>query len=219
MDACLQACYEEATFTTTCTDRVTPGASSSEARERQITPLPAPLPHVERGVPVCVQRDPRRRSSGASLTARLASHPPSCPPRRSGWSIVSESTGGFGNTTANIIIAVFLLLLSGLFSGLTLGLMSLDMVSLEILEEGRTMRSAVREQILPVRAKGNLLLCTLLLGNTLVNSLIAILMADLTDGRRLGAVHHLHRRLWRDRPPSRVQPPTAYTSARTRCGS
>ena len=42
----------------------------------------------------------------------------------------------FGNTTVNVILAVFLLLLSGLFSGLTLGLMSLDMVSLEILAEG-----------------------------------------------------------------------------------
>ena len=96
---------------------------------------------------------------------------------------MSESTGGFGNTTANIIIAVFLLLLSGLFSGLTLGLMSLDMVSLEILAEGGDDEEReYAKQILPVRAKGNLLLCTLLLGNTLVNSLIAILMADLTDG-------------------------------------
>ena len=42
----------------------------------------------------------------------------------------------FGNTTVNVILACFLLVLSGLFSGLTLGLMSLDMVSLEILAEG-----------------------------------------------------------------------------------
>ena len=76
-----------------------------------------------------------------------------------------------------------LLMLSGLFSGLTLGLMSLDMVSLEILAEGGDdVEKEYAKKIIPVRAKGNLLLCTLLLGNTMVNALIAILMADLTDG-------------------------------------
>ena len=89
----------------------------------------------------------------------------------------------FGNTTVNVILAVFLLLLSGLFSGLTLGLMSLDMVSLEILAEGGDEEEKeYAKKIIPIRAKGNLLLCTLLLGNTMVNALIAILMADLTDG-------------------------------------
>lgn len=101
----------------------------------------------------------------------------------SGWSVVEETSNVFGNVTVNIIIAVFLLLLSGLFSGLTLGLMSLDMVSLEILAEGGDdEEKAYAKKIMPIRAKGNLLLCTLLLGNTMVNALIAILMADLTDG-------------------------------------
>lgn len=61
--------------------------------------------------------------------------------------------------------------------------MSLDMVSLEILAEGGDPQEReYAKKIIPVRAKGNLLLCTLLLGNTMVNALIAILMADLTDG-------------------------------------
>jgi metal transporter CNNM len=67
-------------------------------------------------------------------------------------------------------LACCLLLLSGLFSGLTLGLMSLDMVSLEILAEGgEEQERECAKKILPIRAKGNLLLCTLLLGNTMVN--------------------------------------------------
>ena len=109
--------------------------------------------------------------------------PPHSPSSLSaGWSPAASSTG-FGNATVNIIIACALLVLSGLFSGLTLGLMSLDMVSLEILAEGGDEdEREYAKKIIPVREKGNLLLCTLLLGNTMVNALVAILMADLTDG-------------------------------------
>ena len=60
--------------------------------------------------------------------------------------------------------------------------MSLDLVSLEILAEGGDDEEREYAKIIPVRERGNLLLCTLLLGNTMVNALVAILMADLTDG-------------------------------------
>lgn len=76
-----------------------------------------------------------------------------------------------------------LLVLSGLFSGLTLGLMSLDIRELELVITGGDSRKRRQaERILPLRKRGNLLLCTLLLGNTLVNSGIAILTASFTGG-------------------------------------
>lgn len=53
-------------------------------------------------------------------------------------------------------------------AGLTLGLLSLDMNGLKVLQEGGD--PAEREHarlIMPIREKGNLLLCVLLTGNTL----------------------------------------------------
>lgn len=60
--------------------------------------------------------------------------------------------------------------LSGLFSGLTLGLMGLDLVSLQIIvDSGGNNEAKWAKSILPLRERGNWLLCTLLLGNVLVN--------------------------------------------------
>merc|ERR1719379_1705177 len=62
--------------------------------------------------------------------------------------------------------------------------MSYTPSDLEITINGSPDESARRyaKKILPLRSNGNLLLCTLLLGNTLVNALIAILLADMTSG-------------------------------------
>lgn len=77
-------------------------------------------------------------------------------------------------------IILVLVMLSGLFSGLTLGLMGLDIVGLEIVMKGGNEEMAkCAKKILPVRSKGNLLLCTLLLGNVAVNSALSILTADI----------------------------------------
>ena len=70
---------------------------------------------------------------------------------------------------------------SGLFSGLTLGLLSLDMNGLQIVIDSDNENEAVAKTIQPIRAS-NRLLCTLLLGNVAVNALLSILMASLTDG-------------------------------------
>mmetsp|Transcript_34702 Transcript_34702/g.91958 ORF Transcript_34702/g.91958 Transcript_34702/m.91958 type:complete len:605 (-) Transcript_34702:493-2307(-) len=80
-------------------------------------------------------------------------------------------------------VIVVLVLASGLFSGLTLGLMGLDVIGLKIVMKGDNKELAkCAERIAPIRAKGNMLLCTLLLGNVSVNSALAILSADIFDG-------------------------------------
>jgi len=80
-------------------------------------------------------------------------------------------------------IVGFLVMLSGLFSGLTLGLMGLDLIGLQIVQKGDNEELAkCAAKIEPLREKGNQLLCTLLLGNVAVNSALSILMADLADG-------------------------------------
>jgi metal transporter CNNM len=68
--------------------------------------------------------------------------------------------------------SAILLILSALFSGLTLGLMSLDVIGLDIIAQaGDPDERKYAKVILPVRSKGNLLLCTLLLGNTAGNNI------------------------------------------------
>jgi len=81
-----------------------------------------------------------------------------------------------------IILIIILICLSGLFSGLTLGLLSLDPIGLEIIMSGDTQNSIYARSIYPIRKKGNRLLCTLLLGNVIVNSSLSILMANITSG-------------------------------------
>ena len=77
------------------------------------------------------------------------------------------------------LIVVILVCLSGLFSGLTLGLLGLDLTELE-----RKMRLGNKEakKVYTVRKRGNLLLCTLLLGNVAVNSVLAIFLGSLASG-------------------------------------
>mmetsp|Transcript_105218 Transcript_105218/g.234879 ORF Transcript_105218/g.234879 Transcript_105218/m.234879 type:complete len:388 (-) Transcript_105218:53-1216(-) len=83
-----------------------------------------------------------------------------------------------------LCVAAVLVALSGLFSGLNLGLMSFTDDDLRIIIEGSSEPQEVAnaKRIRPLRKRGNLLLCTLLLGNTLVNAMIAILLADIAAG-------------------------------------
>jgi len=82
----------------------------------------------------------------------------------------------------SILASLVLLCMSGLFSGLTLGLLGLDPVSLKIVANGDTENAEYAKKIMPIRKEGNLLLCTLLLGNVAVNSALAILLANFAGG-------------------------------------
>jgi len=86
-------------------------------------------------------------------------------------------------TSVTSIIVAALLCLSGLFSGLNLGLMALDPTELKAIRNvGDPQDKRYAEKIEPVRKKGNFLLCTLLLGNTVVNATLAIFLGDLFQG-------------------------------------
>ena len=72
---------------------------------------------------------------------------------------------------------------SAFCSGLTLGLMGLDMTMLSVVLESGTDKDKERAaKIAPLRSTGNRLLCVLLITNTAVNAGLAIVMADLTGG-------------------------------------
>lgn len=77
------------------------------------------------------------------------------------------------------IIVVLLVLLSGIFSGLTLGFFTLNLGELERKAKLGDTRAT---KILDVRRNGNLLLCTLLLGNVAVNSCLAVFLGTIASG-------------------------------------
>lgn len=83
------------------------------------------------------------------------------------------------------VIVLMLLALSATFSGLTLGLFSLNVSELE-----RKMRlgDSKAAKVHRVRKNGNLLLCTLLIGNVAVNSAMAIFLGSIASGVVAGIV-------------------------------
>mmetsp|Transcript_27327 Transcript_27327/g.49156 ORF Transcript_27327/g.49156 Transcript_27327/m.49156 type:complete len:499 (-) Transcript_27327:226-1722(-) len=87
-----------------------------------------------------------------------------------------------------IPVIFVLLAASSMFSGLVIGYLGLDTAYLEILMQQPQVDKASKVQadyanrIYPLRKKGNLLLATMVLGNTASNALLSILLADFTSG-------------------------------------
>lgn len=88
-----------------------------------------------------------------------------------------------------VIFISMLLCLSGMFSGLNLGLMALDPMELQIIQNcGTEKEKNYARKIEPVRSQGNYLLCSLLLGNVLVNTTLTILLDDIAGSGLIAVV-------------------------------
>ncbi len=77
------------------------------------------------------------------------------------------------------IISLFLIVCSAIFSGLTIGYFSLDISSLKRKASAGDKKALA---VYPLRAQGNLLLTTLLLGNVTVNTILSVYLGSLASG-------------------------------------
>lgn len=84
-----------------------------------------------------------------------------------------------------IAILIVLILTSACFSGLTIGMFS---ISVDSLERKIKLGNADAERIYRIRKNGNYLLCTLLLGNVAVNSAVALVMSEIATGVVAGLI-------------------------------
>ncbi|MDF1498034.1 MAG: hemolysin family protein [Patescibacteria group bacterium] len=83
------------------------------------------------------------------------------------------------------IIVIILLSLSAIFSGLTLGFFSLNK---EDLERKAKIGNKDAQKVYALRKNGNLLLCTLLIGNVAVNSALSIFLGSVVSGVIAGII-------------------------------
>lgn len=85
----------------------------------------------------------------------------------------------------NLIIIIVLVILSGLFAGLTLALFSISLTTLDRKVRLGDLRA---KKVYEIRKRGNLLLCTLLLGNVASYTVMAIFLGSITTGVIAGFV-------------------------------
>ncbi|KZP15454.1 DUF21-domain-containing protein [Athelia psychrophila] len=88
-----------------------------------------------------------------------------------------------GKFIAFAILIPVLVLLSGVFAGLTLGYMSLDETQLNVLSmSGTPQQKIYANKIKPIRKNGHLLLVTLLLANMITNETLPVISAPVLGG-------------------------------------
>jgi metal transporter CNNM len=79
-----------------------------------------------------------------------------------------------------LVVTILLVIAAGLFAGLTLGLLSLDIVKLEILKNSGTAKERkYATVILPLRKRGHLLLVTLLIANAAATETLPLFLNSL----------------------------------------
>lgn len=82
-------------------------------------------------------------------------------------------------------LLVLLVTLSGIFSGLNIGLLSLSTTELNLEKKLGNPHAAA---ILPLRRQRNFLISTLILGNVIVNAIIPLFLNSITTGVMAGAI-------------------------------
>lgn len=92
------------------------------------------------------------------------------------------------STQFKICIYVFMVVLNSIFNGLNIGLMSLSVKDLEVMIKTTHSEKQRKhaEYILPLRKKGNYLLCSILLSITMTSSVSVLLLEDLVEGLLAG---------------------------------
>ncbi|KAJ2415983.1 hypothetical protein H4218_002263 [Coemansia sp. IMI 209128] len=107
---------------------------------------------------------------------------PNLPDPSSGGSDPSVPIGS-ADFYFRLVVCAVLVVVGGLLAGLTLGLMSLDEVNLQILATcGSEAQRVYAQRIQPIRKNGHWLLVTLLLGNTVINETLPIVMDSILGG-------------------------------------
>ncbi|KAI0259761.1 hypothetical protein BC834DRAFT_974002 [Gloeopeniophorella convolvens] len=121
-----------------------------------------------------------------SLAASLSQHVPSIPDISSAAThqfVKRDSDKHDGAFIAGAVLMPVLVILSGIFAGLTLGYMSLDETQLHVLSiSGTPKQRKYANKIMPIRQNGHLLLVTLLLANMITNETLPVISDPILGG-------------------------------------